>query len=298
MNLFYGIIYQPIINKLIRNINYVVSPILPSKIKIHPSGILKTKLEDIGTISFKTNQTSFLTRELFWKGAINFEYTSIFIKLIEKVGVFFDIGANIGYYSIVGASCNPELRVVAFEPSEGPMVYASENVKLNHLEKNITIEPVALANTNGKIDFYNLRNKKFPSIYNLSGEHNTGAKKDRDAKKVSVNATRLDNYVTQHKISTIDLIKIDTEGSEHLILKGAEQVLQKYRPIVICETLFNEIETELESIFKIHDYHFYNHTHKGLLKVKSIERKQDDGIRNCFFVPQEKLNLIQEFIIE
>lgn len=298
MNLFYGIIYHSKINKLIRNINYVLAPILPSKIKIYPAGKIKVNLPPVGDIYFKTNQTSFLTRELFWKGPEKFEFTSIFIKLIKKVDVFLDVGTNIGYYSILGGKFNPNLQVIAFEPSEGPMVYARENIKINNLEAIIKVEPLALSNEAGVLDFYNVTNPKFPTIHNLSGEHNLTTSKDKiKYTKVKANAVILDEYVKTNKTESIDLMKIDTEGSEYLILEGAQNVLDTHRPIVICETLFNVIEDKLEAIFIDRDYAFYNHTGTGLTKVSSIQRKEDNGVRNCFFVPKEKTDLIKEFIV-
>lgn len=297
MNLIYGIIYHPIINKLIRNINYVLAPILPSKIKIYPSGKIKIHFNEVGNIYFKTNQTSFLTRELFWKGPEKFEFTSIFIELIKKVDVFFDVGTNIGYYSILGGKFNPNLKVIAFEPSEGAMKYASENVRINHLESIIKVEPIALSNKTEILDFYNVTNPKFPKIYNLSGEHNLTASKDKlTYVKGKADGIMLDQYFNEHTLKKVDLIKIDTEGSEYLILKGAEDVIKKHRPIIICETLFNTIEKELEDIIIPHEYEFYNHVQNGLVKVDSIQRETDNGVRNCFFVPKEKTSLIQEFI--
>ena len=68
------------------------------------------------------------------------------------------------------------------------------------------------------------------------------------------------------------------------------------KPIIICETLFNTIEPELESIFKLYGYDFYNHTESGLEKVTSIIREKDNGVRNCFFVHPSKYHLIEEFI--
>lgn len=298
MNLFYSIIYHPTINKLLRNINYALAPILPSKIKLYPTGKIKIRMEEVGAIYFKTNQTSFLTRELFWKGPAKFEFTNIFIKLIKKVDVFIDIGTNIGYYSILGAKFNPNINVIAFEPSEGPMVYACENIKINNLENSIKVEPLALSNKTGELDFYNVKNPKFPSIYNLSGEHNLTASKEKlNYTKVKAQAIVFDEYVKASQLDRIDLMKIDTEGSEYLILEGAQKVLENYRPIVICETLFNVIEDKLEAIFIDHDYEFYNHSGNGLVKVTTIQRKEDNGARNCFFVPKEKVSLIEEFIV-
>ena len=124
-----------------------------------------------------------------------------------------------------------------------------------------------------------------------------GLKKGRITNKVSTESTTLDEYVKNNNISNIDLIKLDTEGAEYQILLGAEETINKYKPIIICETLFNKIETELDLIMRKHDYGFYNHNNKGLINVKTIVRNQDDGVRNCFFVPKEKVHLIEEWIV-
>ncbi|HMC01886.1 MAG TPA: hypothetical protein VKN14_12695, partial [Flavobacteriaceae bacterium] len=58
------------------------------------------------------------------------------------------------------------------------------------------------------------------------------------------------------------------------------------------------IENELDDFFKSLNYTFYNHTAKGLMRVENIKRQEDDGIRNCFFVPESRMNLIAEFIIK
>ena len=92
------------------------------------------------------------------------------------------------------------------------------------------------------------------------------------------------------------MIKIDTEGTEIDILNSGKDCIVKFQPIIICETLFNTIENELDTFFKELNYEFYNHTPNGLIKVETIKRSYDDGIRNCFFVPISKIDLISEFI--
>ncbi len=299
MNFLYAIIYQSTINKIIRNINYFLAPLLPSKIKVHPSGKMNVSIDkDHGSFILKTNQTSYISREIFWKGALNFEYSPIFIGLIKKMNIFIDIGSNIGYYSILGSKVNPELITYAFEPSTGANFYLSENVKLNNLSNRIFVESSALMDTSGEIDFYEIRNKKYPSIYNLSGEHNIGTKTYKLSQKTSVKATTLDAYFSAKKINTLDLMKIDTEGAEAYILKGAHEVIEQYKPIIICELLFNRIEKELETIMQAHEYTFYAHTEKGLKLVDSLVRDTDNGIRDVFFVPPSKIALIEEWIVD
>ncbi len=298
MTLFHKIIYQPTINKLIRTINYFLSPVLPKHIKIYPSGTLKVRFKK-NKLHFylKTNQTSFLTRELFWEKPENFEYTKLFINLIASINTFIDVGTNIGYYSILGAKLNSTLVTYAFEPSPGVMHYLKENIKMNGLQNRIQIAPLALSNASETIDFYEMKNPKFPAINNLSGEHNMGTKENRSSHKITVKSITLDQYVANKKIDAIDLIKLDTEGAEYLILEGANHVIKTLKPIIICETLFNNIEKKLEVIMKAYNYNFYNHTENGLQKVKTIIRSEDDGVRNCFFVPTEKVPLIEKWVI-
>lgn len=298
IQLIYRIIYNKNINFVLRNINKLFYFILPNKIKLPPSGSLKIESSNGNTFKILTNQTSYLTQLIFWNGGYQaFEYTSIFIKLVKKVDSFYDIGANIGFYSLIAASEHKNISVVGFEPALGPLFYFRKNVAINNFN-NIKIEPIALSHTNGEIDFYEVRNKKYKYLENnLAGESNTGSKtKGRNYVLNKVKTTTLDDYVNANDVTTIDLIKMDTEGTENLILENSNFVLSEMKPIIICETLFNTIEKELEKILKSHGYNFYNHTKSGLQKVSSITRLKDNGIRNCFFVHPTKLHLIEEFL--
>ncbi len=151
------IIYNPTINKFVRNVNKSIYSILPSKIKIPPSGVLTIKNEAGKKLRLKTNQTNYLSQLIFWDGYRKFEYTDIFLKLIKKMNVFYDIGANIGYYSLLAEMENPEIKVVAFEPASGPFFYLKENVRINNFKK-ISIEDIALSEKNGEIKFYEIKN--------------------------------------------------------------------------------------------------------------------------------------------
>jgi FkbM family methyltransferase len=297
--LFYIIIYNNVVNYILRNINKILLPVLPKRIKIAPAGIISLKNSSGDKIKIKTNQTNYLTYLVYWEGGhLNFEYSRIFVELIKRVGTFYDIGANIGYYSLLAASENKDIRVVGFEPANGPFHFLKENVALNNFQ-NITIENIALSDKSGIIDFFEIANSKYKYLkYNLAGESNMGNKfAGRSFIVTSVKALTLDEYVQRNNEACIDLIKIDTEGTENLILGNAIRVLQQMKPIVICETLFNTIENELEAIFLDLGYEFFNHNGSGLVKVNSIIRTEDNGVRNCFFVHPGKYHLIEEFVI-
>ncbi|MEM7381552.1 MAG: FkbM family methyltransferase, partial [Bacteroidota bacterium] len=220
---------------------------------------------------------------------------SIFVDLIKKVNTFWDVGANIGYYSILGSKLNESLKAEAFEPSTGPLKYLSDNVKINEMSDSINIHPYALSDEKGDIDFYEVFNPKFPKILNLSGEHNTGAKKEIPSQKVTVSAKRLSDI--RHQTPAIELIKIDVEGAELSVLHGGLEAIKKDRPLIICEVLYNLNESELESYFKDLEYSFFAHIGHGLKKKSTLLREEDDGIRDVFFVPVEKESMVEEFLI-
>jgi len=295
----YKIIYHKQINYILRNFNYALSSLLPKKIKLPPSGLLKLKT-DSGRINIKTNQTSYLTQLLFWNGYKSFEYSALFETLSKNIDVFLDIGSNIGYYSLLAAKSNPKIKAYAFEPASGPKHYLKANIEVNNFNNNITHLDLALSENVGKIDFYEVENVKYKTLqYNLAGEGNAGTKTtSRNFIKNTVNSKTLQQFINEASLSKIDVIKMDTEGTEVNILKSGVESIIKHQPIIICETLFNNIESELEDFFKSLNYSFYNHTPQGLKKVATITRDVDNGIRNCFFVPDSKLNLISKFVVK
>lgn len=300
MQTFYRIIYNRRINFILRNLNKLLLPLLPLKIRIPPSGVMEIKNSSGKVLKIKTNQTNYLTYLIFWQGGYRrFEYTDIFIGLIKKVSIFYDIGANIGYYSLLAAMENDKIRIVGFEPATGPLFYFRENIRINSFS-NIKAESIALSHIEGEIEFYEIKNNKYKYLeHNLGGESNTGSKTTgRNFVLNRVKTSTLDNYVRGTGERSIDLIKMDTEGTENLILENSDNVLKEMKPIIICETLFNTIEPELERIMKSYGYEFFCHIPAGLQKQDTIVRTEDDGISNCFFVHPDKYHLIEEFVVK
>lgn len=297
MKLVYKLIYHPVLNRIIRNVNFVLAPILPNSIKIHPSGVLKVKTQK-GSIKVSANQTSYVARELFWKGSERYEYTPIFADLISKMEVFYDIGSSIGYYSILGAHLNPKLYVEAFEPTDSAAYYLKENIRINDLGNQVSFNEIAISDQKGDIDFFVIKNKKYPNTRNLSGEHNMGTKLYLSSNKIRVNTITLDQFVFEENHRAPDLIKLDTEGSEHFILQHSTETINKHKPIIICEVLFSTIEKEIETIILSHGYDIYAFKEGKLHKIEKLSREHDDGVRDCFFVHPEKRYCIEPYLVK
>jgi len=289
----YKIIYHPVINFLLLVVNRSLSSLI--SFRLPPSGIIDIKFENDAKFKMATNQTSFVTHLLYWKGADRFEYSPVFIDLIKSCRTYLDVGADTGYYSLVAASVNANINVHSFEPSSGPLHYLLKNVSLNHFKKRITVHSIALSYSEGEAIFYEVPNHKYNYLkHNLGGVGSL--KRDGLKTPVTVKTKTLDQFTFQSKVNHIDLIKIDTEGTENFILQGGSKTIDEFKPIIICETLFNKIEVQLEEIMKKHDYLFFNHRDGKLIQVQTIIREKDNGIRDCFFVHPSKLTLIKDFI--
>ena len=296
-SLFYNILYNEHINFFLRNFIMFINKLFRLNFILHPSGTLKVNLENNKVIYFKTNQTSYVTVKLFWEGYKNFEYSTIFLDLVKNINSFIDVGSNIGYYTIMGAFVNSNLKVISFEPSNGSFNYLSKNIILNNLTNNVILEKIALSDKMGYIEFYEVFNKKYPLIDNLSGEHNIGTKKLKSNVATKVQTITLDKYVSDNNVNNLDLIKLDTEGSEYLIMKKGINSLIKFQPIIICEILINSINRSLiDDFIKNINYNIYYHKNKKLVRVRSVQKTIIKDVNDYFFVHPSKEHLIKKYL--
>ena len=139
-------------------------------------------------------------------------------------GVFIDIGANIGKYTIiVGNRLRNTGKVIAIEPESYNFDVLRRNVKLNGLE-NVFLENVACFSENKEVDLYLNPSRR--------GQHSMVVKK---ADKVKVRARKLDDILSNLNFGDVRLIKIDVEGVEANVLEGGRGILKDYHPKIIFE---------------------------------------------------------------
>ncbi|MBK5277413.1 MAG: FkbM family methyltransferase [Bacteroidia bacterium] len=292
----YQFIYHPFVNKILRNINKFLSLVLPDSVRIPPAGTLAVKLKS-SQFKFVTNQTNKTSQLLFWNGPYTVEYTSIFEDLIKNCTCYYDIGAHAGYYSILAATVNPNIKVIAFEPASGPFYYLNKNIEANHLIDRVKPFALAIGNEVGKVEFLEATHSKYTYLmHNLIAVSNLNIEQPgRSMKKITVEISTLDHFIEKQKEPWPDIIKMDTEGTEHLILKGATEVLKR-KPIIISETLFKTNEEPLEGIMRQNGYQFFNYLAGKLHPVPTLFRESDNGVHDCFFVHPEKYHLIQKYL--
>ena len=136
-----------------------------------------------------------------------------------------DVGANIGVYALPWAAANPGVTVYAFEPN--PTVHArlARNVALNRLGARVRLYSEALSDRAGTATLYG--SDDMSSL-------NQGVNAGRQAAPIDVPLVRLDDVLGEEG-APVSLVKIDVQGHELEVLRGAEAVISRHRPALILE---------------------------------------------------------------
>lgn len=233
---------------------------------------------------------------------------SIFVYRGEDVGdlrflwrylqpgmTFFDVGAHEGIYAVVAAKKVGQIgRVVAFEPSPRERRRLRLHLLLNRLG-SVDVVPCAVAAEEGQgtlatvISGNTGRNSLLPPLTPEPRE------------PVRVEITTIDKYLALTGRRTVDIVKIDTEGAELQILKGAETLLRKLRPLIICEVLdpctlpwgypARDIITSLQTS----DYEWFDILPSGSV-LPHQPKSEYPEVKNYLAAPCEKVDQLDQWI--
>jgi FkbM family methyltransferase len=142
-----------------------------------------------------------------------------------------DIGAHYGVYSILmAAKCGQTGHVVAFEPDPHARIVLAKNLGLNRGIKLPTVEICACSDKIGEATLFSLGGNAQSSLVKSAVEFSA----DQKSEEIRVTVVTLDSYLSQSNLPEPRCVKIDAEGAEIRILKGAKQVLASNAEIV-CE---------------------------------------------------------------
>lgn len=167
---------------------------------------------------------------------------------LNKKKIFWDIGANIGIYSIY-ASSKKNLNIFAFEPSTSNLRVLSRNISINNLEKKISIVPFALSNV---VDnFLNLNESQFiegGALNAFGDKKNFEGNIFKPSNIYRTFGTTINNLIEKKIISAPNYIKIDVDGIEHLILSKADKILNQKKIESILIELNEKYKSQFEKI--------------------------------------------------
>lgn len=178
-------------------------------------------------------------------------------KHLEKDSVFFDIGANSGYFSVLASSIATNGVIHAFEPVKKTYNFFKKTIGLNQIE-NIKLNNTCVGDKKGLVSFYVDESSDVSSLNKTSYQKKTKLAKCR--------MVRLVDYCRENNIKKIDIMKVDTEGAEKDILFNSKKILLKYRPILIVE-----FSSETARAFDYHPNELYDFLHEIGYRIYSFK---------------------------
>lgn len=201
-----------------------------------------------------------LTPHLIMDGYWEMWVTKVFMETVKSGMTMADIGANVGYYSMIGASTiGPKGKIHCFEPNPKMAEILTINMEINGFIDRSIINNLAVYSESTQLEFSCREKYRGSSGIWGSGEQ-IGALKD-DVYKITVEAVSLDDYFVPG--SSVDFLKIDAEAAELAVIKGAKRLISENRNIkVIMEFIPTNLNisgsaTELLDLISWHGFDIF-----------------------------------------
>lgn len=150
-------------------------------------------------------------------------------SLVRPGAVAYDIGANIGFYTILlGRLVRDQGQVFAFEPLDAAAIQAEENVLLNGMN-HVEVVKAAVGTECGETEFILGEGSLVGRLASVVPNHADSVG------SIKVPVVTLDHFVLQQGNPPPHFLKVDVEGGEVAVLQGMREVLQQYQPVLLCE---------------------------------------------------------------
>lgn len=156
-----------------------------------------------------------------------------FLSWLKPASVFYDLGANAGYFTLMANRVITEGKIYSFEPSPAARQLFEEHLKLNSAKitaDNISLLPFAISDAEKQIEFSDSNIQKEGNTYIKGSPIFSGTEN-----KITVQCYSVDG-LQQQGFERPDVMKIDVEGAEYDVLQGAVNTLQRYKPCILLAT--------------------------------------------------------------
>ncbi len=173
-----------------------------------------------------TFDSDWIPPDVFWR-----DYFQLKDFLPPRDGTVIDVGANAGDYAIVAGKFFGVSRILAIEPLGDAFAELSRNIRANRLDRTVTALNVAASEKDGEIQLFH--EGPYMSTMDTAGSPET------------FESRSVDSLLSELHIDTVDLLKIDTEGSEMDVLKGCVNLLKTIKPMILVETHSQELRTSV-----------------------------------------------------
>jgi FkbM family methyltransferase len=147
---------------------------------------------------------------------------------LEPGSTFIDIGANIGYFSLL-AAVTGGARVVSFEPQRQIADLLQRSVDHNRIGDSVRVERIALSNAAATM--------RMTSCPGNTGHSQLAGAEDKGAQPYPVPVVALDEWLKVNPVGPVSVCKIDTEGAELRVLQGMSRLLDRDGPAIVVEVI-------------------------------------------------------------
>jgi FkbM family methyltransferase len=224
-----------------------------------------TRIKSKFGFSLIIDPCEFIGRYLYVYGHYEPEVESFLSANLKPGDCFIDIGANLGYFTLLARSLvGIEGRVYAFEPDAWNFARLEANLKLNDFDDTVLAFRLAIAAHDGEMDFW------------IAGPTNRGLSSGRTLQEVDAHRTvtecaRLDSKLSE--LAPVKVVKLDIEGGEYKALIGMTQLLERDKPFVLYEStdqFLQEMGSSSEQVLAFlvkRGYSIYKFGTQGLVKI-------------------------------
>ena len=225
-----------------------------------------------------------------------------FVRRALRPGmVAVDVGANQGVYTLAASRLvGPQGKVIAAEPAITEYEKLEKNVRLNGL-KNVATEQVAVGATEGTTEFFVCLEGRgsFSSRRPLASDLGSVRRM-----RVEVPLTTLDRLAGKYQLQRCDLVKVDVEGGELDVLRGAGETVRRFHPIVMCELAdirtgpWNYSAREIYRFLQDLQYVWFRCSPQGILSSAEVREKYDPDWEDLVGIPRARWAEIAENLPE
>lgn len=199
-------------------------------------GFVEIQNDDVKPFRMLTNNDDVIAEFYLWYGRNGYERTTIreWVRRLKAANVVFDVGANTGIFSLLScfADDNPR-KVVAFEPTFRACARVIENLNANGIIDRVKVEKLALSDQDGAIEFMHYENA---TRISSGASYVEGASHFPVQFRELCERITLDEYIQKNEICP-DLLKIDVEGAEVDVVKGAKELISRKCASFIIEVI-------------------------------------------------------------
>ena len=199
--------------------------------------------------------------------------------------IFWDIGANIGLYSIYNSLKNPKSITIAFEPSSSNLRVLTRNISINNLEKKIKV--VSMPLTNKKNIFQEMKEGQFiegGALNSFGEKFDFEGKEFQTTMKYNLLGTTMNYFIENSILEMPDYIKIDVDGIEHLILEGGDKFLTNQKVKSLSIEINENFKEQYEQVLDLMEKNKFRILHKKFNDDFQLEGSKFNKTFNYVFI--------------